>query len=120
MARLRVDGEDLIVRLSWWEKAAARRGDVQVSLAEIRSVVVERHWWRALRGVGCRGVAVRGGLYVGTRRHHREVDFVALRRHGPYVRVELRPESPFSLIAVSAADPDGTAAWLRGLVPDGP
>jgi hypothetical protein len=118
MARLSVKGENLIVRLSWWEKAAARRGDVKVPLAQIRRVVVEHDWWRALRGVGSRGVSVPGGLYVGSRRHGDETDFVALRRHGPYVCVGLRPESPFSLIAVSVPDPDGTAEWLRGLAPD--
>jgi len=118
MARLHVKGEDLIVRLSWWEKAAAHRGTVEVPLAAVRRVAVERDWWRALRGVAGRGLSVAGGLYVGTRQHDREVDFVALRRHGPYVCVELWPESPFSLIAVSAADPDGTAAWLSDLAPD--
>jgi hypothetical protein len=118
MAKLHVKDEDLIVRLSWWEKAAARRGNVKAPLAEIRRVVVERDWWRALRGVGGRGLSVPGGLYVGTRRHNRAVDFVALRRHGPYVCVELRAKSPFSFIAVSAAEPEATAAWLRDLAPD--
>jgi hypothetical protein len=118
MARLRVKGENLIVRLSWWERAAAVRGDVKVPLAEIRRVVVEHDWWRALRGVGSRGVSVPGGLYVGRRRHGDETDFVALRRHGPYVCIALRHESPFSLIAVSVTEPDSTATWLRELAPD--
>ncbi|WP_314176571.1 hypothetical protein [Streptomyces winkii] len=118
MAKLRVKDEELIVRLSWWEKAAARRVGVRAPLAAVRRVAVERDWWRALRGVDGRGLSVAGGLYVGTRRHGRAEDFVALRRHGPHVCVELRPPSPFSLIAVSAADPDATAAWLRDLAPD--
>lgn len=118
MAKLQADDEYLTVRMSWWEKAASRHGNVQVPLAEIRRVVVEPDWWRALRGVAGRGVSVPGGLYVGTRRHDREWDLVALRRHKPSVRVELGPASTFGLIAVSTADPDATAEWLSGLAPD--
>ncbi|WP_265737487.1 hypothetical protein [Actinacidiphila soli] len=41
MARLMVKGEDLIVRLPWWEKAAARRRNVHVPLSEVHQVAIE-------------------------------------------------------------------------------
>ncbi|QPP05323.1 hypothetical protein G4Z16_01745 [Streptomyces bathyalis] len=117
MARLLVRGTDLVVRLSWWEKTAARHRDVRVPLTEVRRVGVERDWWRALRGVARRGVWISGALYVGTRRHHREDDFVALRTGGPVVCVELWPGSPWHLLAVSVADPEATARWLHDRAP---
>lgn len=118
MARLLVEGDDLVVRLSWWEKAAALHADVHVPLAAARRVRVERDWWRALRGVRRRGVSIPGALYAGTRRHRRETDFVAFRPGAPVVCVDLGPESPFRLLSVSVSAPEAAARWLRGLAPE--
>ncbi|MFD4400786.1 hypothetical protein [Kitasatospora sp. NPDC058478] len=51
MARLGVKGDDRIVDLSWWEKAAARRREVRAPVSTIHQVSVEPDWWHALRGV---------------------------------------------------------------------
>ncbi|MCH6158861.1 hypothetical protein [Streptomyces marispadix] len=118
MARLLVEDDDLIVRLPWWEKAAARHGDVRVPLAAVRRVRTERDWWRALRGVARRGVWISGALYAGTRRDHEEDDFVAFRPGRPVVCVEVRPGTPWRLLSVSVADPEATARWLRRRAPD--
>lgn len=119
MARILVQGDDLVVRLPWWEKAAARRGNVRTPLAAVRRVTVEPAWWRALRGVVLHGVWIPGVLCVGTRGHPGGQDFVAVRPGRPVVCVELRPTAPFSLLAVSARDDaEVMAERLRRCTPD--
>lgn len=118
MARILVRGDDLVVILSWREKAAVRRGSVRVPLAAVRRVTVEPAWWRALRGVALHGVWVPGVLGVGTRGHPGGQDFVAVRPGRPVVCVELRPPAPFRLLAVSVRDDaEATAERLRRIAP---
>ncbi|MEU6658726.1 hypothetical protein [Streptomyces sp. NPDC046821] len=101
MARMFVDGDDLVVHLSWREKAAARRGDVRAPLTAVSRVTVEPDWWRALRGVPRRGLWSAGTRCIGTRVHEGGADFVAIRHGRPVVCVELRAAAPFSLVATS-------------------
>lgn len=101
MARMFVDGDDLVVHLSWREKAAARRGNVRLPLTAVNRVTVEPDWWRVLRGVPHRGVWIPGARCIGTRRHQAGTDFVAIRPSRPVVCVELRTSAPFRLLAVS-------------------
>ncbi|MGW5104213.1 hypothetical protein [Streptomyces sp. NPDC004100] len=97
MARMTVDGDELVVRLSLRERAAARRADVRVPLAAVRRVTAEPDWWRALRGLPRRGTR-----RTGTRVHQAGTDFTVVRPGRPAVCVELRPPAPFRLLAVSA------------------
>lgn len=124
MARIVVKGDELdelVVRLSWWEKVAARHGDVRVPLAAVRRVTVEPDWWRALRGVAQRGVWIPGTLCVGTRGHYGGDDFVVVRPGNPVVCVALWPTAPFSLLAVSVRgdtdDAEAVSRRLRRLAP---
>ena len=120
MARMLVRGDDVVVRLSWWEKVAARHGNVRLPLAAVCRVTVEGDWWRVLRGDGLRGVWIPGALCVGTRAHQGGEDFVAVRPGRPVVCVELRPSAPFRLLAVSVrAGPQAqvTAECLRRSAP---
>ncbi|MEU6512415.1 hypothetical protein [Streptomyces sp. NPDC046942] len=110
MARMLVDGDDLVVRLAWWERVAVRRGEVRVPLAAVRRVTVERDWWRALRGIHQRGVHIPGALCLGTRGHQGGKDFVAVRPGRPVLCVELWPSAPFRLLAVATGtDREGEA-----------
>ncbi|MQY37445.1 hypothetical protein SRB17_54490 [Streptomyces sp. RB17] len=115
MARMLIDGDDVVVHLSWWQKAAARRGDVRVPLTAVCRVTVDTAWWRALRGVRQRGTWTPGGWSVGTRGHPGGTDFVALRPGRPVVVVELRPSAPFRLLAVSVPDDDEARATAHRL-----
>ncbi|MER6566229.1 hypothetical protein ABT288_08545 [Streptomyces sp. NPDC001093] len=115
MARILVDGDDVVVHLSWWHRAAARRGDVRVPLTAVCRVTVEPDWWRALRGVRQRGTWIPGAWSIGTRGHAGGTDFVALRPGRPVVVVELRPSAPFRLLAVSMPDDDAARATARRL-----
>jgi hypothetical protein len=48
MAKLIVDGPDLVVRLSPLEKLGALHRDVRVPLRAVRSVEAESHPWKAV------------------------------------------------------------------------
>ncbi|GGV65399.1 hypothetical protein [Streptomyces thermoviolaceus] len=120
MARMRITADRLVVRLSWWEKAAARRWRVSVPLSAVRRVVVEPDWWRALRGCRAGGVEIPGVACAGERRHQAGRDFVAVRPGRPVVCAELWQGSAFLLLAVSARDvrrAEGVAAALRRAAP---
>ncbi|MFD3536747.1 hypothetical protein [Streptomyces sp. NPDC058664] len=115
MARLAVGAEELIVRLTWWEKLLARRGNVHLPLRAVETVDADPSWWRPLRGTPGRGLWIPDVLSLGVREVAGEKDFVALRpRWGGVVCVGLRPESvPFARVVVSDRVPDGTAAIVR-------
>jgi hypothetical protein len=104
MARVLIKGDDLVVRLAWWEKAAVRRGDVRVPLASVRRVTLEPDWWRALRGTQERGICIPGALCLGRRGHQGGRDFVAVVPGRPVVCIELWPSAPFRLLAVAVRD----------------
>jgi hypothetical protein len=104
MAHVLAEDDHVAVRLAWWEKAAARHGDVRVPLAAVRRVTAEPDWWRVLRGTHERGLRIPGVLCIGTRRHQAGKDFTAVRPGRPVVGVELWPSAPFRLLAVSTRD----------------
>ncbi|WP_225833973.1 hypothetical protein [Streptomyces sp. NK08204] len=116
MARTAVDGDDLVVVLTWRERLAARRREVRVPLAAVSRVTVEPDWWRALRGDPARGVWIPGSRCIGTRVHLGGPDFVVLRPGRPAVCVELRPSAPFRLLAVCAPSRTEAEARARSLV----
>ncbi|MFE2993194.1 hypothetical protein [Streptomyces sp. NPDC059262] len=115
MAQLTVRGDELIVRLAWWEKIAARRGDVKVPLCAVTKATVEPSWRRALRGTPGRGIWIPGALCLGVREHAGTRDFVAIRaRKLPVTCIDLRSTaSPFARIVISDRVPQATAAMVR-------
>ena len=114
MAKLIVDGPDLVVRLSWLEKLGAVHKDVRVPLRAVRSAVAEPHPWQALRGIRVAGTGIPGVVVLGTRYFKSGRDFVALLARRPAVRVELSDEAPYAQLLVSVRDPDSTVAAIRG------
>ena len=113
MARLMVQGPDLMVGLSWLEKLGAFRGNVRVPLHAVRSAQAEPHPWSALRGIRAPGTGIPGVIAYGTRRFNGGKDFAAVLGGRPTVRVDLAEESPFARLVVSVADPDSTVAAIR-------
>ncbi|MGW4893152.1 hypothetical protein ACWEQL_12935 [Kitasatospora sp. NPDC004240] len=113
MARLVVEGEELVVRLARWERLAAGRGGVRVPLTAVVRVTVERDWWRALRGVRGRGTWIPGALSLGSRPQPEGQDFAAVRPRRPVVCVDLRRPAPFVRLAVTDPDPEATARTIR-------
>ena len=113
MARLIVDGADLVVGLSWLEKLGAVHGNVRVPLRAVRSAAAEPQPWHALRGIRAPGTGIPGVIALGTRRFAGGQDFAAVEGSGPAVRVDLSEESPFNRLVVSVRDPDSTVAAIR-------
>ena len=113
MARLIVDGPDLVVGLSWLEKLGAVHGNVRVPLRAVRSAVAEPNPWDALRGIKLAGTGIPGVIALGTRRFASGQDFAAVKGGGPAVRVDLSEESPFARLVVSVRDPDSTVTAIR-------
>ncbi|MFI7004930.1 hypothetical protein [Streptomyces sp. NPDC050145] len=121
MARMFVDGDDVVVHLSWRERAAARRGDVRAPLSSVSRVTVEPSWWRPLRGVPGKGRWTAGTRCIGTRAYEGGSDFVAIRHGRPVVCVEFRDPAPFRLLATSVAtlaEARDRARAIGGRAPD--
>ena len=114
MAKMIVDGPDLVVGLSWLEKLGAFRGNVRVPLSAVRSAEPEPDPWGALRGIRAPGTGIPGVIACGTRRYDGGRDFAAVLGGRPAVRVDLGQESPFGRLVVSVNDPDSTVTTIRG------
>lgn len=108
MAQLVIDGGDLVVRLSGWEKFWAFHRDLRVPLTSVRAVDLPPNAWAVLRGWRMAGTGIGGFVALGTRRHGDGYDFVALHRQQPAVEVELTT-GRFSRLVVSVDDPAGDA-----------
>jgi len=107
MARLMVEGDNVVVRLGWREQLQARRREVRVPLSLVKDVRIEPDWWRPLRGKHRRGRSSPNRL-VGDRVHPLGLDFVAVRAGAPVVVLESWRGAPFARVAVSV--PDSEAA----------
>ncbi|MEV6162394.1 hypothetical protein AB0L71_10810 [Streptomyces sp. NPDC052052] len=117
MARVVVEGADIVVRLRWREKAAARHRNVRVPLSALRQVRIEPDWWRVLRGGRGRGTWIPDLLCAGIRPLQGGQDFVLVRVGKPVLCVELRRGAPYERLAISVPDPEET---LRTLLPSVP
>jgi hypothetical protein len=113
MASLITEGNELVVRLSPWERMAAFRGDVRVAVAAVRSVEVEPRPWEALRGMRSPGTGLPGIAYGARRLTGGRPDFAAVLGKRPAVRVELEPPSEFGRLVVSVADAEDAVARVR-------
>ncbi|MEU6892504.1 hypothetical protein ABZ934_12050 [Streptomyces sp. NPDC046557] len=120
MARLSVEGTDVVVRLSLRERLAVRRRrDIRVPVAAVRDVAVESSWWRVLRGVPAAGIW-RPGRCVGIRRSPEGDDFVSVRAKGSVLRLDLSGDAGFRRLALTLPDAETTARELRSLRPADP
>jgi hypothetical protein len=90
VARFVVDGSDLVVHMSPWEKFWSFRADIRVPLTSVLSSEAVRNPWLVLRGWRMAGVAWSGSLSYGTRRHADGYDFCMVRRSRPGVQVDAR------------------------------
>ncbi|WP_063783874.1 hypothetical protein [Streptomyces sp. WM6372] len=119
MARVRVEGADLVVRLGFLEGLAARRREVRVPVSALRRVDVETSWWRVLRGLPGPGRWAPGRC-VGIRHALGGEDFVAVRAGSVVLCMDLGPGAPFNRVAVSVAEPERTGQAVRAAMPDEP
>ncbi|RKT08744.1 hypothetical protein BX285_7110 [Streptomyces sp. 1114.5] len=117
MARVTVEGADLVVRLRWWERLVTRSGPLRVPLTAVEKVTTTRQPWRVVRGVRESGLLIPGRLCLGVWRHPGGRDFVALHPFTDVVvSIDLRRPSPFARIAVHATEAPRTVADLHTAV----
>ncbi|HUE59588.1 MAG TPA: hypothetical protein VMO88_08405 [Acidimicrobiales bacterium] len=109
MATLRVDGDELVLDLSWREKVAGFHGSLRSPLSWVRSVRVVSDPWLVMRGWRMAGFAIPRAFAFGTRRHGDGYDFTVVRSGRPAVNVELS-EGRFQWLMVSAGDSEEAAA----------
>jgi hypothetical protein len=114
MAVLAVEGDELVVHLSAWERLAAFTDDVRAPLAAVSSATVEADPWHALRGIRAPGTGIPGVIAYGVRRLTGDrTDFAAVRGRGPAVQIELDPPSRFARWLISVADPATSVKSIR-------
>jgi len=89
MARLSVEGEELLLDLSGLEKLEGFHGNIRVPCSSVRSVRCTDDPWSELRGIRAPGTGLPGVIAVGTRRGSGIKDFAAVHGQGPAVVVEL-------------------------------
>jgi hypothetical protein len=114
VAELVVESNQLVVRLSWWERIVAVHGNVRVPLSSVASADVYARSADALRWFRLRPARGPDFLVVpyGVRPYAPGRGFVAAPWRRPAVLVRLNPPSRFAGLLVSAADPQATAARI--------
>ena len=112
MARVSVEGNDLVVRLSAWERLGAFRGDVRVRLADVRAVRPSSQLWSELRGIRAPGAGLPRMIALGTWRGRFGRDFAAVYRQRPGVVIELAGDG-FQRLVISTDDAARIVAQLR-------
>ena len=116
MARLEIDGDDLVLRLSTLEKLGAFRGDVRVPLSDVRDVTITDDPFREGRGLRAPGTGWPGRIALGTFRRRHGHEIYAFYRRRPAVVVALRGTRPGRLI-VTVEDPQAVADRIRAAAP---
>jgi hypothetical protein len=101
IAQLVVDGSELLVRLTAFEKVAGFHANLRVPLSAVRQVSAPDNIWIQLRGWRMAGIAVPGLVALGTRRHGQGYDFTAVHRQRPTVQVDLNGPPRWQRIVVS-------------------
>ena len=113
MARLDVEGETLILHLSFLERLGGFvAGDAQVPLRSVRSARAVGDPWGELRGIRMPGTGLPGKIALGTRRFSGGKDFVAVYGKGPGVVVDLAGVE-YSRLVVSTREAEQIAAEIN-------
>ena len=89
MAKVEVDGQDVVVRLSPLEKVGAVRGDVRVPHDAIRTVAATDQPFTQLRGLRAPGTGWPRRIALGTWRRRGGKDFYAVYRDKRALVIEL-------------------------------
>ncbi len=121
MARLDVEGEHIVLRLSALEKLGAMHRNVTVPLTAVRDVRATDTPWSELRGLRAPGTGIPGVIALCTLRGRGFRDFAAIYRRGPAVVIDAEG-AKFDRLIVSCVDAASEVARLRAelTAPDPP
>jgi hypothetical protein len=115
MAQVRIEGDDLVVALSGWEKLGALHSDVRVPRRCVRSARTVPDAMAEVRGLRAPGTGWPGAIGLGTWRHRGGKDFVAVYRHRPGIVIEL-DGAAFARLVITADDAGRLASELAARV----
>ncbi len=115
MARLSVEGDELVLNLSGMEKVEGLHGDIRVPVSTVREVRSTDDPRSERRGIRAPGTGIPGVIAVGTRRGGAIKDFAAIHGHGPAVVVELEG-AEYGRLVVTEENAESAAADLKRLV----
>ena len=84
MAKVVIDGNELVLQLSFWEKMGALHSSPRAARSALTSVESVEQLWRSdvLRGIRAPGTAFPYVVLLGTLRGRRYKDFVAMKGRG--------------------------------------
>jgi len=111
VAKLQVEGDELVVTMHSAEELGAVHGPVRVPLSAVSAVRVVDDPWAELRGLRAPGTGIPGVIALGTRRGGFGKDFAAVYHHRPAVVVDLTG-AEFSRLVVTADDAAEVAARI--------
>jgi hypothetical protein len=105
---------DVIVHLSWLEKAGALHGDVRIPRSAVTAIRVVENPFTEIKGVRFPGTDVPGVIALGTWRRKETRDFVCEYRGQRGVVVDIDPrDAAYQRVILSSSDPDGVRRSLE-------
>jgi len=118
MATLIREGNELVLKLSFWEKLGALHSSPRVPADALENVEFVDELWRSeiLRGVRAPGTAIPYVVLLGTLRGLKFKDFVAMKGRGEGVVLSLK-SGPFSRWIFTLKQPKSE---ISGLIQDTP
>jgi hypothetical protein len=116
MAKLVIEGDDLVVRLSPWERVGALRSEVRIPVATVRDVRATDDPWSELRGIRAPGTGIPGMVALCTRRGSGIHDFAAVYGKRPAVVIEAE-DAPFDRLVICCPDAQDEARRLAEAMP---
>lgn len=120
MARLAIEGHQLVVRLSLLEQLGAIKVfEPQVPLAAIRRIRWTQGPWEELVGIRAPGTGIPRVIMLGTVRYRGGCDFCAIYGRRPAVVVEL-DGTPYRRLLVSSTDAPRVADHLNQVASHSP
>jgi hypothetical protein len=112
VASLLIDGTDLVVKMSEFEKLEAVHPDVRVPLSAVQSARVVDDAWPELRGIRAPGTGIPGVVAVGTRRGSFGKDFAVVHGRATAVVVDLAAAS-YARLVVTTSDAERVVAEIN-------
>ena len=112
MASLTIDGGELVISLSAWERLGSLHRGFRVPLRAVEAVGVTDEPFAELRGRRHPGTRVFYAIALGTWRERHQRGFAAIYGRKPAVTVRLR-DGEFAWLCVTADAPHAVAEQIR-------
>lgn len=112
MAELAIEGDELVLHLTMFEKAAALNRDVRLPVSSIDAIEVVEKPFGLVRGYHAAGLSIPRRVAIGTFRRMGSTRFFVLKGTQPAVHITFSRGGIAGLV-VSSADAEALAQRLR-------